>query len=104
MADVSDAIVLIVRRYLTAVQQRQRIEAAYLYGSQVKGTATEWSDIDLAIISPGFSSDSFNERLSLMRLAAEIDDRIEPHPFRPQDFNSSNPLASEIRNTGVRVA
>ncbi len=40
----------------------------------------------------------------MMRLAARVDDRIEPHPFRPQDFNLNAPLVSEIRRTGVRVA
>ena len=89
---------------MTAVQGQRRIEAAYVYGSQVKGTATQWSDIDLAVISPDFSPDLSQERLALMHLAAQIDDRIEPHPFTPQDFNASDPLASEIRKTGVRVA
>jgi uncharacterized protein len=43
------------------------------------------------------------ERLALMRLAAEIDDRIEPWPFRPESFDANNPLAHEIRQTGVEV-
>ena len=103
MATIPDAVTRSVKRFLAAVQQRRRVEAAYVYGSQVKGTSTEWSDIDLAVISPDFA-DPFQERLALMRLAAQIDDRIEPHPFTPQDFDASNPLASEIRKTGVRVA
>ena len=103
MATIPDAVTRSVKRFLAAVQQRRRVEAAYVYGSQVKGISTEWSDIDLAVISPDFA-DPFQERLALMRLAAQIDDRIEPHPFTPQDFDASNPLASEIRKTGVRVA
>jgi predicted nucleotidyltransferase len=97
MAAIPDAVAQ------AAVQQQRRVEAAYLYGSQVKGTSTQWSDIDVAVISPDFA-DLFQERLALMRLAAQIDDRIEPYPFKPQDFNSSDPLAGEIRLTGVRVA
>ena len=104
MAAIPDAVVQSVKRFLTAMQQRQRVEAAYLYGSQVKGTATDWSDIDLAVVSPDFSADLFQERLTLMRLAAQIDDRIEPHPFTPEDFNASDPLVNEIRRTGVQVA
>jgi predicted nucleotidyltransferase len=103
MATIPDAVTRSIKQFLVAVKQRRRVEAAYVYGSQVKGTFTEWSDIDLAVISPDFA-DPFQERLALMRLAAQIDDRIEPHPFTPQDFNASNPLASEIRKTGVRVA
>lgn len=101
MAEIPDPIVRSVERFLAAVR---RLDAAYLYGSRARGAATEWSDIDLAIVSPDFSSDAFQERLLLMmRLAVEVDDRIEPHPFRPEDFNASDPLASEVRRTGVRV-
>jgi predicted nucleotidyltransferase len=104
MAAIPDTIAKSVEQFLAAIQQRQRIEAAYLYGSQVKGAATDWSDIDLAIISPDFSTDLFQEQLNLMRLAAQIDDRIEPRPFRPQDFNIGEPLVNEIRRTGIQIA
>jgi len=104
MADIPAAVAQSLERFLAAVRRRRRIEAAYLYGSQARGTATEWSDIDVALVSPDFSADLFQERLALMRLAAQVDDRIEPHPFRPQDFDLSAPLVSEIRRTGVRVA
>lgn len=103
MATISDPIIASVRRFLMAVQRRQRLDAAYLYGSQATGTATAWSDIDLALVSPDFSADLFVERVALMRLAAQVDDRIEPHPFTPQDFNPTNPVVSEIQRTGIRV-
>ena len=104
MAQISDNVAQSLDRFLSSVHRVRRIEAAYLYGSQVKGTATEWSDIDVAVVSPDFAADLFEERLLLMRLAAEVDDRIEPHPFRPEDFRAASPLASEIQRTGVRVA
>ena len=50
------------------------------------------------------AADLFEERLLLMRLAARIDDRIEPHPFRPEDFRPTAPLVGEIQRSGVRVA
>ena len=103
MAAIPDTVKEILGQFLAIVLQQQRIEAAYLYGSQVKGTATEWSDIDVAVVSPDFSADLFRERVTLMRLAVQVDDRIEPHPFRPQDFNATAPLVSEIRRTGVRI-
>ena len=104
MASVPDAVTESVRQFLKALGKQRRVQAAYLYGSQVKGVATEWSDIDLAVISPDFSQDLFQERLGLLRLAAQVDDRIEPRPFTPEDFNENDPLASEIRRTGLRVA
>jgi predicted nucleotidyltransferase len=104
MVTIPASIVKSVERFLTEVKRQQRVAAAYLYGSQIKGRVTEWSDIDLAIISPDFSADLFQEQLNLMRLAVQIDDRIEPRPFRPKDFNASDPLVSEIQRTGIQVA
>ena len=58
----------------------------------------------MAVISPDFSDDLFEERLRLMRIAAFIDDRIEPHPFKAEDFESSNPLVSEIKKYGILLS
>ena len=103
MAKVADNVAQSIERFLAAVRLRKRVDRAYLYGSHTSGRATKWSDIDLAVISADFSSDLFAERLALMRLAAEIDDRIEPWPFRPESFDANDPLAHEIRQTGVEV-
>jgi predicted nucleotidyltransferase len=104
LAEIPTSVAVSLDRFLTAVRQRHRVQAAYLYGSQVSGTATDWSDIDVAVVSPDFSADLFEERVALMRLAAQVDDRIEPHPFTPEDFSANHPLVSEIQRTGVRIA
>ncbi len=104
MAKIPDTIAQNIDRFLNVVRQRQRIEAAYLYGSYSKGTATAWSDVDLAIVSPDFSGDLFEEQLRLLHLAAQIDDRIEARPFRPEGFTINEPLVYEILKTGVQIA
>ncbi len=104
MGKISSSVKNSVETFLNELHQRYRIEAAYLYGSQAKGTAGSWSDIDLAVVSPDFSDDLFEERLALMHLAARIDDRIEPFPFTAETFKESDPLASEIKKHGLRVA
>ncbi len=103
MAQVAPDIIANVEKFLAFVGQRLRIDAAYLYGSQAAGTAHSWSDIDVAIVSPGFSDNLFEDRLALMRWAAAIDDRIEPQPFRPERFGPGDPLASEISRNGIRL-
>ena len=92
-----------VRKFIAEIGQWRRIKEAYLYGSQAKGMASEWSDIDIAVISSEFSDDLFEERIALMRIAARIDDRIEPYPFLETTFNSNNPLRDEIEKYGVRI-
>lgn len=104
MAEHSDRITESLQQFLTILHQRlPAIEAVYLYGSQARGTATVWSDIDVAVVSSALPADTFQARLMLMRLAAQVDDRIEPTPFAPEDFTPSDPLASEIQRTGVRL-
>jgi predicted nucleotidyltransferase len=103
MAAIAPDVLASVERFLTMVRRRLRVEAAYLYGSQAVGTARPWSDIDVAVISPDFSEDLFEERVTLMWWAAAIDDRIEPQPFTPERFGPNDPLASEISRTGIRL-
>ena len=81
MAENNDDAKKIVTNFLEEVRKKYSIDDAYLFGSFAKGTSNEWSDIDIAIISSDFSDDLFEERLNLMKLAASIDDRIEPKPY-----------------------
>ena len=60
-------------------------------------------DIDLAIVLDNLSN-SFTMQIQLMKLSRKFDTRIEPHPFDESDFNTSNPLANEILNKGIKIA
>ena len=103
MADRKDSLNKVITSFLDEIQKKYRIDNAYLYGSFAKGTSNKWSDIDIAIISSDFSDDLFEDRLSLMRLASTIDDRIEPRPFKKEFFNRNDPLADEIQKNGIRL-
>ncbi|MEJ5308390.1 MAG: nucleotidyltransferase domain-containing protein [Anaerolineae bacterium] len=103
MAEIPSAIKESILQFLSLVRESSHIEAAYLYGSHVRGTANQWSDIDIAIVSPDFTEDKFAALVALLRLAAQIDTRIEPVPFAPTDFDPDNPLVSEIQRTGIAL-
>ncbi len=47
--------------------------------------------------------DIIEDTLLLMKIRRKVDYRLEPRPFNTSDFNSSNPLAKEIINTGIKV-
>lgn len=94
-----------VRLYADALRRRGVVFSSLIvFGSQAKGTAKKWSDIDVCVVSSEFGNDRHTERVSLMLLR---DDRlldIEPHPFSPEDLaDKYDPLASEIRKYGIRV-
>ena len=75
-----------------------------MFGSYAKGTQTEDSDIDIAIISSDFN-DIIEDEAKLIGLTWKIDTRIEPHPITTEDYeNISNPFVREVINTGIKVA
>jgi predicted nucleotidyltransferase len=104
MAEQTDPLMKTVREFVRKVSDSGiRVEAAYLFGSHARKKAHEWSDIDIAIISPDFSADRFEERIRLTRLSTDVDPRIEPVPFRPADFIDEDPLAWTIKREGLRI-
>ncbi|MDP3112708.1 MAG: nucleotidyltransferase domain-containing protein [Thermodesulfovibrionales bacterium] len=104
MAKINAAIVDRVRKFLAKLEEHGiHVEKAYLYGSYAKGIENKWSDIDVAVISHGFTYDRFEERIRLMKIASDIDLRIEPVPFRPDTFADEDPLVWEIKKEGVVI-
>lgn len=94
----------IINRYIDALKQRNiNVAGSFLFGSYVKGNPSEWSDIDVAILTDKFIGDSFDFRFLLMKIARDIDVDIEPHPFLIDEFNDDNPLAAEILRTGDKI-
>jgi len=60
MGKIPASIEKSLKDFLYVARKRYRISAAYLYGSQAKGTASIWSDIDVALISDDLSDGLFN--------------------------------------------
>ncbi len=104
MVEINTAIIETIRKFLDKLAMSGiRIESAYLYGSYAKGVANEWSDIDIAVISSEFTGDRFEEGFRLMKLSCDIDSRIEPVTFRPEDFVDEDPLVWEIKKEGMLI-
>ncbi len=93
-----------VEKYLEEIKKHQiSIFKAYLYGSYAKGKARKDSDIDVAIISPDFSGNRYFDSLKIIPFRRKIDNRIEPVTFKPEDFEETDPLASEIKSNGIEL-
>ena len=100
-----ETVLKTANRFIATVRgQGIPIDAAYLFGSWAQGRGTEWSDIDLAIVSSAFEGTKFYDRRKLDRAVIAVDTGIEAHPYRPEDFNDSNPFVREILRTGIRIA
>jgi len=93
-----------VQKYVDIIKfHKIDIVGVYLFGSYAKGKATENSDIDLAIVTKEFLGDEFDFTLRLMKLARDIDEDIEPHPYLAKDFTEANPFVYEILKTSRRL-
>mgnify|MGYP002335981098 CR=1 FL=1 len=82
-----------------------RVSKAILYGSRTSGKAREFSDIDIAIVSPDFGKDRYKEGTKLFEIAYKIDPLIEPVPISSESYKNDTwlPLIYGIRKNGVRV-
>lgn len=79
------------------------IEQAILFGSYAKGSNSEYSDIDIALVSDNFSGIRLDDNIRLMDIVLKIDHNIETHPFRPEDFTPDNLFVREILKQGIRI-
>ncbi|MFQ5710131.1 MAG: nucleotidyltransferase domain-containing protein [bacterium] len=104
MAEDFSKVQKLIFRYIREVQEQGiTIERAILYGSYARGNATEFSDIDFALISKDFCGIRFDDRCRVVPLRRKIDERLEPMPFLPEDFHAGNPLAADIMEHGIEI-
>ncbi len=96
----------IIRRFINALTKTGiRVEKVVLYGSYASGNIHSGSDLDVAIISPDFGKDRFEERKILLRIAWRIDPRIEPIPISTASYENDTwiPIIYEIRQKGIEL-
>jgi predicted nucleotidyltransferase len=99
----NQGIIEILKDYLKEIPKELGLKEAYLFGSYANGKETESSDMDLALIFDKME-DFFQTQSILRKLRRNIDIRIEPHPLKIEEFNSENPFALEIKETGILIA
>jgi uncharacterized protein len=104
MAESRNTIIKLIKRYIQELEKHQiPIQEAFLFGSWTNNRAREYSDIDVALISPAFTNDRFEMRRKIVPLRRNIDNRIEPMPYTPENFAYGGILIDEIKRTGIRV-
>jgi predicted nucleotidyltransferase len=92
-----------VEDFIRRLEKGIRVEAAILYGSHINGQPHEWSDIDLAIISPDFEGRTRPERQRIIsKLTFERVSRIEPLGYASSEYHNPgrHSFLGEIMRTG----
>lgn len=85
----------IVRNYLSEVnKQGIRVIFGVIFGSQAKGNATKWSDIDLLVVSPDYDMKRERSQINnLWYIAGRTDYRIEPIPCGEKQWQEDDSSA-----------
>lgn len=88
--------------YIMELEKVIRVEKVYLYGSYARNGEHDFSDIDIAVISPDFEGGTERDYLILGRAALKINVLIEAKPYRPSDLGNLSPLEFlyEVVRTG----
>lgn len=98
----------ITKTYAKALtKDKFNFERVYLFGSQAKGKAGVFSDIDVAVVSkrPGRGKTYLSQKMKLWKAAVDVDTRIEPVLLSIEDIEESTAsiIGDEVRKHGIRV-
>jgi predicted nucleotidyltransferase len=75
-----------------------------LYGSYAKGKAKEYSDIDVAVVSPAFKRmDIFQRQEVLSKAHHKFKEPIEPIGLTPEQIKNRKGFVREILATGISI-
>ena len=93
---VNESIIKSVKGYLSAInKQGIKVSFGVIFGSYAKGSATEWSDIDLLVVSSDFDLARDRKKIdSLWHITARTDSRIEPIPCGEKQWQEDAPAQS----------
>ncbi len=95
-----------IDEFLAKLSKRIHINAAVLYGSCSNGTAGEWSDIDLAVVSSDFEGMRRPLRQELLAEASlGCEPSLSPLGFAASEYTNPGPYSflAEIIRTGKVV-
>jgi predicted nucleotidyltransferase len=90
-----------VRSFAERARQSMDVQQVILFGSYAKGVATEYSDIDVAVVVDTIADDWLEKSSHLFRLRRDIELSIEPVLIASSVDRSG--FLDEIRKTGELV-
>jgi len=95
---VEKSVIERVTAFAEAVREHFEVQKIILFGSQAKGTASQDSDIDVAVVFKNIEEDYLELAARLFQLRRKIDSRIEPAIF--EESHDPSGFLEEINRTG----
>jgi predicted nucleotidyltransferase len=105
MAYTKNEALAVSRAFLEKIRQELPIERAYLFGSYATGRNRDYSDIDLAIVTPALNAEnSFAINQKIFSRASRYNLDLEPICFSPEEFEQEYlPIVRDIKREGVEI-
>jgi predicted nucleotidyltransferase len=106
MAYSKDEAIAVIRAFLEKIRPELPIERAYLFGSYATGRSHDYSDIDLAIVTPIRNTENsiaINQKIFSRASRYNVD--LEPICFSPEEFEKEElPIILDIKRTGLEIS
>jgi predicted nucleotidyltransferase len=96
----------IIAEFVALLSKAARVEAVILFGSYANGSPDEWSDIDIAVISPDFEGVEMSKRQrTISRATVEREPSLAPIGYPSSEYRNPGPhsFLREIIRTGKVV-
>jgi len=104
MVEIPTTIRDTIAKYIRALKENNvDVNRAFLFGSYARGNYSEWSDIDLAVVSSAFEGNWIKDRKKIRAITLSISSDIQVLPYRPEDFVPEDPFVKEILETGIQL-
>ena len=104
---VNKSVITSVRNYLHMLNaQGMGVIFGVVFGSQVNRKSDQCSDIDLIVVSPRFDDMRNRDEINLLwRVAARVDNRIEPIPCGERQWieDDSSAIIEIARREGETI-
>jgi predicted nucleotidyltransferase len=103
MAEIKSEILNKVQAFLKLLAERGiSVSAAYIYGSYARNTASELSDIDIAVVSEMFEGNILIDLDKFIGLSRKVDSRISVLPLNEESLDSYF-VQKEVIQKGYKV-
>lgn len=100
-------IEVILKKYVKKINTVVNPRKVILYGSFARGTATEWSDIDLLVITDFKKKNEFKLMNKLSDIGSEIDNSrlFDVRVLQMKDYENMSHLSilSEAKKEGIAI-
>ncbi len=94
----------IIRSLVKCLEPHVRIKMLFLFGSYATDRPKDWSDIDVAVVSPDFAGVPLWRRQQLLaHYLRDADVRLSPIGYSPEELESPPLFLREIIRTGKVV-